>query len=121
MENANKENKIPIKTTKENIKPIYLTKRILTQKECADYCNGKVEWSSFPDADHYQTEIDKMTIELEELKQAGKKLGQINDITNKENEELKQVKLKLEQAEKRLAQSENKLEQLRKVIKNDTN
>jgi TolA-binding protein len=84
MENVNKENKIPIKTPKENIRPIYLTKRILSQKDCADYCNGKVEWGSFLDVDNLQRQIDELNSEIEEMKNAGKKLGQLNDtIINK--------------------------------------
>jgi hypothetical protein len=69
MESPNRENtKIPIKNTKENIRPIYQTKRILSQKDCADFCNGKIEWSSFPNADQYQMQIDNLNIEIEELK-----------------------------------------------------
>jgi hypothetical protein len=82
MENLNKDlenKKVPIRTSKENIRPIYLTKRILSQKDCADYCNGKVEWGSFPSADQLQMQIDQFTMEIEEMKNAGMKLGKLND------------------------------------------
>ena len=64
------QSKIPVKISKELIKPLYLTKRILTQQDCVDYCNGKKKWDEFKDADYLQMEIDQQQMQIEELKQA---------------------------------------------------